>query len=110
MPEKKNPNVTMKASKFRSTMREVAGMAYNTAIVIFFLSVRDEFSFGGQRLTRLLDRVNRTAKQVEDGEVTFDDIIDALKDEGIDFGFESDEGKCKYDPRYCKGINRGFKI
>lgn len=96
--EKSNPTVHIKKSRLRAMQRDVADTSYKMALSVILLAVRDEFRFGGVRLKRLLDRANRTAEQLTDGAITFNEILGALHDEGIDVGFKETERDCLFDP------------
>ena len=59
----------------------------DTVLALASLTLRDEFDFGKTRLKRFIERFNSKTEFIADGEVTWDDILDVIKDEvNIDLG------------------------
>lgn len=59
----------------------------DTVLALASLTLRDEFDFGEKRLQRFISRFNAKTDFLADGEVTWDDVLEVLKDEvNVDLG------------------------
>lgn len=58
----------------------------DTVLIMSCMVLRDEFGFGQKRINQFFDRFNLKTECICDGNVIWDDYIQALKDEtGLDF-------------------------
>ena len=88
-----NGRVQMRESELRRTVADAVSRAFNVSITVALMSVHDEFGFGGQRLRRLLRKMNSMTQQLNDGSISFSDMQGALEDDNIIVGFTSDDVK-----------------
>ena len=93
MAKRLNGRVQMRESELRRTVADAVSRAFNVSITVALMSVHDEFGFGGQRLRRLLRKMNSMTQQLNDGSISFSDMQGALEDDNIIVGFTSDDVK-----------------
>ena len=64
----------------------------DTVLIMSCMVLRDEFGFGQKRIKQFFDRFNLKTECICDGDVIWDDFIDALREEtGIEFSIRENK-------------------
>lgn len=72
--------------KLRRLQKQWTKTAIDTANMIFLLALHDEFGFGETRLSRVLERIDKTAESIQEKRLTANDIERVLQEEtGLKF-------------------------
>lgn len=91
MAVKKNRCIQMRESELRRSMESTVKNAYQIAIVCMLTAAHDKFGFGEKRLYRLLDHTQKISQELNDGDISLEDLLGALKDDNIILGVEQVE-------------------
>ena len=78
---KRKEAVKVGKEREQELIKRVGQIATENTLTFVFLALRDKFGWGGQRLSKLLDAYNETAKDANDGYMTAFDVRKALYDE-----------------------------
>lgn len=72
--------------QFDKSVLKIKYNTIDTSLIMACMVLHDEFGFGQSRLSRFCERFNIKTDAICDGDVIWDDYIQALKDEtGLDF-------------------------
>ncbi len=88
MAKKVNANISMKESELRQVLERNVTTAYSIALICMLQAAHDQFGFGERRLYRLLDHANKLSNELNDGDISIEDLINCMKDEDILVGVE----------------------
>ncbi len=88
MAVRKNAMLQMRESEYRRELANAVTTAYNIALAVMLASAHDVFGFGEKRLYRLLDHANKLSNELNDGDISMEDLVEAFADDKILLGFD----------------------
>ena len=82
MPKKPNPNKRpCTEADVKRAKREATDDALRLSLYITLYVLLDKFGFSDEQLARAAQHINRTAQEINDGDIKWSEIMAVLKDE-----------------------------
>ena len=73
--------VAVQRKDVMSLVGELQENCYKTALLMMSFIVHDQFGFGKKRLSKIMDKFDEAAHDLEEGWISWDDIIEIMEDE-----------------------------
>lgn len=79
-------------AQLEESVEKIKMNTIDTVLIMSCMVLRDEFGFGQKRIKQFFDRFNLKTECICDGDVIWDDFIDALREEtGIEFSIRENK-------------------
>lgn len=79
-------------TQLEESVEKIKMNTIDTVLIMSCMVLRDEFGFGQKRIKQFFDRFNLKTECICDGDVIWDDFIDALREEtGIEFSIRENK-------------------